>query len=56
MREGDLVFCAYGLPNDDLRNVVKFIPVIILLVHISIEWLEFRSTGNRNIQRLGCKE
>ena len=50
------VLSSYWLSNNDLVNVIEFIPIFIMEVHISNQRFKFRSSRNGNIQRLCSKE
>mmetsp|Transcript_38034 Transcript_38034/g.88957 ORF Transcript_38034/g.88957 Transcript_38034/m.88957 type:complete len:219 (-) Transcript_38034:572-1228(-) len=54
--EGDAVLCAQLLPHDDLVDVVELVPVLILIVHVSIQRLELRTSWDGHVQGLGCEE
>jgi hypothetical protein len=36
MREGNFMFSSDGLSNDYFCNIIEFIPILILLVHVTI--------------------
>ena len=54
--EGNLMLSADGLSYDNLRNVVEFVPVFVLFVNVTVQWLELRTTWNSNIQCLSSEE
>lgn len=56
MREGYLVLCSDWLPYYDLRDVVKLVPVLILLVDIPIQRLELWTSWYSDVQGLGSEE
>ena len=50
------VLSSHWLSNNDLVNIIEFIPIFIMEVDISHQRFKFRSSGNGNIQRLCSKE
>jgi hypothetical protein len=52
-RKRDLVLGSNWVADDNLVDVVKFIPVILLVVHVSIERLKLWSSRNSHVQRFG---
>lgn len=54
--EGDPVLGPNRLPNDDLIDVVKFIPILITHITVLDQRLKFRTSRNGHIQSFSCEE
>mmetsp|Transcript_40931 Transcript_40931/g.121364 ORF Transcript_40931/g.121364 Transcript_40931/m.121364 type:complete len:508 (+) Transcript_40931:5381-6904(+) len=50
--ERDAVLGAQLLPDDDLVDVVELVPVLVLVVHVAVQRLELRASGNGHVQSL----
>ena len=50
MREGHFVLGPDLLANDDLVNIVKFVPVFVKGIHVAIKWLELGSSWNGRVE------
>lgn len=53
MREGNLILGSDHVSDNNLVNIVEFVPVLIEGVHISVQRLEFGTTGQSNVKRFG---
>ena len=56
MREGDLVFGSDLVPHDDLVDVVELIPVFVLILWVSEQWLKLGTSRNGHVQGFGGEE
>ena len=54
--EGDAVFGADRLPNDDLVDVVELIPVLVLRIGVLDQRLELGPARNGHVERFGREE
>lgn len=54
--KGYLILGSDLISDDDLRNVVELIPVLILLKDVSKEGLKFRTSWNGHIQSFSSVE
>lgn len=53
--EGNFVLSSDLLTNNDLIDIIEFIPIIVFL-EISVKWLELWTTRNSDIQCFSCVE
>ena len=44
------------LTYNDFIDVIKLVPVLIILAHIAYQWFELRTPRDRNVQSFGGKE
>ncbi len=56
MREGNFVLCSDRLPNDNLSDIVEFVPILILFVNIPVERFELRTARNSYVKSFGSEE
>ena len=56
VREGYLAFCSDGLTDDDLVDVAEHVPVLVEIVHSTVQWLELRATGDGHTESLSDEE
>jgi hypothetical protein len=56
MWECNFILSSYRLADDDFRDIVELVPVLILLVDVSVQWLEFRAAWDGNVQGLSREE
>jgi hypothetical protein len=54
--EGDFVLCPYLVTDNNLVDVVKLIPVFVVLELVSVKGFEFGSTRNGHIKSFGSVE
>jgi len=54
--ECNFIFSSYLLSYYQLRNIIKLIPVFILLVYISEKWLEFWTSWDSHVKSFCCTE
>lgn len=50
------VLGSHWLSDDDLVNVIEFIPIVIARVVIFNQGLKLRTAGNRHVESFGCEE
>jgi hypothetical protein len=50
------MFSSYWLSNDYFSDIVELVPILVLLIYITIQGLEFRTSRYCNIQSLSSKE
>ena len=56
VREGDFILGADLVADNNLINIIEFVPVFILLINITIQWLELRTARDGQIECLGSVE
>ena len=56
MREGDFVFHTNLLTNDDLVDIIELIPVLVIIIHVTIKRLKFRTSWDRHVESLSSSE
>lgn len=56
MWECNFILSPDRLADDDFRDIVELVPVLILLVDVSVQWLEFRTARDGNVQGLSREE
>ena len=49
IREGDFILSPDRMSDNNFADVIELIPVFIKIAQISVQRLEFRSSGNGNI-------
>ena len=52
----DFVFGAVGVTHDELVHVVELVPVLVRLVHVSVQRFELGTSRYAHVQRLGGEE
>jgi hypothetical protein len=52
MRVSNFVFSSYLVSDDDLIDIIEFIPVLVFIVKISIKWLKLRTSRDCHVQSL----
>jgi hypothetical protein len=56
MWECNFILSPDRLANYDFRDIIELVPVLILLVDVSVQWLEFRAAWDGNVQSLSREE
>ena len=56
VREGDFILGADLVADNNLINIIEFVPVFILLINITIQWLELRTARDGQIECFGGVE
>jgi hypothetical protein len=51
VREGYSVLCSDLMSNDDLIDIIKLIPVLLICICISKQWLKLWATCDHNTQK-----
>ena len=54
--ESDLVLCSDLMSNNDFVYIIKFVPVFILFIYITIEWFKLGAAWDRQIKSFCCIE
>jgi hypothetical protein len=52
----DTILRSDWLSYDDLIDIIKFVPILIILAHITHQRFELRTPGDCDVQSLGGKE
>ena len=56
MWEGDFILGADLVADNNLINIIELVPVFILLINITIQWLELRTARDGQIECFGGVE
>jgi hypothetical protein len=56
MRVSNFVFSSYLVSDDDLIDIIEFIPVLVFIVKISVKWFKLRTSRYCHVQSLSSVE
>lgn len=56
MRESNLVLRSDDVSDDNLVDIIEFVPVLVEGVHVSVQRLKFGTTRQSNVERFGSEE
>lgn len=56
MRESNLVLGSDDVSDDNLVDIIEFVPVLVEGVHVSVQRLKFGTTRQSNVERFGSEE